>query len=341
LVGTYGSLSVNTTTGAYTYTPNATAINALNEDASDTFTVTVSDGVLSSTATYSVTIKATADTPPTAPASPNTTVAIATPAPQAPKVELVQATSSIYVDPGQGNSAPQTGVMAGGTVLPAPSNSAMPSAPPANPTTPAPNAAPERGSESNNAPAGGSTLVVNRAVPEVSFAAGQSLMFTLPADTFASSTAGQMTFKAVLVGADGRTEQALPSWIRFDPAAGTFSGEPPTGTPSVLRIKVIARDSQGNEAEVTLTIQNSSTSLKGSGAPAKPQSKLTDEAAVFAYDGEVPFIDIAVTEKPADKFQRLLKVDAKLAGRISLSEQIRMASRHRSGTDRLTMARRV
>jgi hypothetical protein len=199
----------------------------------------------------------------------------------------------------------------------------------------------ERTSAPANTPADTSTLVVNRAVPEVSFASGQSLTFTLPRDTFVSSAAGQMTLKAVLVDADGRTEQALPSWIRFDPVSGTFSGEPPSGAPAVLRIKVIARDSQGNEAEVTLTIQNASTSLQQGGTPAKPQSKLTDEASDFAYDGDLPFNDGALTKQATDKLQRLLKADAKLAGRVSLSEQIRQASRHRSSPDRTAMTRRV
>ncbi|MEJ6484640.1 Ig-like domain-containing protein [Nostoc punctiforme UO1] len=42
--GNYGILSLNTLTGAYTYTPNTTAINALKEDAIDYFNFTVSDG---------------------------------------------------------------------------------------------------------------------------------------------------------------------------------------------------------------------------------------------------------------------------------------------------------
>ena len=44
--GTYGTLTVDTSSGAYTYTKNASAIEALDssESASDVFTVTVSDG---------------------------------------------------------------------------------------------------------------------------------------------------------------------------------------------------------------------------------------------------------------------------------------------------------
>jgi VCBS repeat-containing protein len=46
LAGTYGTLTVNTVTGAYTYVKNSAAIEALNagQNPSDAFTVTVSDG---------------------------------------------------------------------------------------------------------------------------------------------------------------------------------------------------------------------------------------------------------------------------------------------------------
>lgn len=63
LAGTYGSLSVNTFTGAYTYTPSDSAINGLTANTTDTFTVTVSDGTLSATATYTVNLTAANDTP--------------------------------------------------------------------------------------------------------------------------------------------------------------------------------------------------------------------------------------------------------------------------------------
>jgi hypothetical protein len=55
-VGTYGTLSINSTTGAYTYTPNNNAINALSTTATDAFTLTVSDGSLSTTTTYIATL---------------------------------------------------------------------------------------------------------------------------------------------------------------------------------------------------------------------------------------------------------------------------------------------
>ena len=42
--GSYGTLYVNSATGAYDFVPNNAAINALSTTATDNFTVTVSDG---------------------------------------------------------------------------------------------------------------------------------------------------------------------------------------------------------------------------------------------------------------------------------------------------------
>ncbi|MDA7827197.1 DUF4347 domain-containing protein, partial [Rhodobacteraceae bacterium] len=57
--GTYGVLTLNTSTGAYTFTPNADEINALAAPDSEDFTVTVSDGsgsTASRTLTVSITV---------------------------------------------------------------------------------------------------------------------------------------------------------------------------------------------------------------------------------------------------------------------------------------------
>ncbi|NBV72161.1 MAG: hypothetical protein EBR60_09015, partial [Burkholderiaceae bacterium] len=60
-VGTYGTLSINSANGAYTYTPNNSAINALSTTASDAFTISVSDGSLSATTNYTVTLNGVAE----------------------------------------------------------------------------------------------------------------------------------------------------------------------------------------------------------------------------------------------------------------------------------------
>ncbi|MBD2683116.1 MULTISPECIES: DUF4114 domain-containing protein [Nostoc] len=66
LISNYGTLSLDTQTGAYTYTPNSTAINALTTNASDNFTFSVSDGTLSATQPFAVNITGADDTPTTA-----------------------------------------------------------------------------------------------------------------------------------------------------------------------------------------------------------------------------------------------------------------------------------
>jgi len=62
-VGTYGTLTVTSATGDYRYAPNASAINALRANASDTFAVTISDNALSATANLVVNITGVNDTP--------------------------------------------------------------------------------------------------------------------------------------------------------------------------------------------------------------------------------------------------------------------------------------
>ncbi len=61
--GTFGSLQVNVATGAYTFFPNGPALQGVSANASESFTVTVSDGSLSATAPYTVNIAGANDVP--------------------------------------------------------------------------------------------------------------------------------------------------------------------------------------------------------------------------------------------------------------------------------------
>ena len=65
LAGDYGTLAVDVATGAYTFTPNATAINALALGSNPTasFTVTASDGSLTGSNTLTVNLTGANDTP--------------------------------------------------------------------------------------------------------------------------------------------------------------------------------------------------------------------------------------------------------------------------------------
>lgn len=68
-VGTYGTLTINTSTGAYTFVPNMSAIKPLNtnDDPVDAFNLTVSDGTASGSGTLNFTIDSITDTEPSAP----------------------------------------------------------------------------------------------------------------------------------------------------------------------------------------------------------------------------------------------------------------------------------
>ena len=63
LVGSYGTLVLNKSSGEYVYTPDTAAINAANSTQSDSFTLTVSDGAASDSQTLSFTIVGVNDTP--------------------------------------------------------------------------------------------------------------------------------------------------------------------------------------------------------------------------------------------------------------------------------------
>jgi VCBS repeat-containing protein len=62
--GAYGQLSVNSTTGAYSYTPNNTSINSLaaGQTVTESFTLFATDGSLTSTKVFDITIKGATDT---------------------------------------------------------------------------------------------------------------------------------------------------------------------------------------------------------------------------------------------------------------------------------------
>ena len=62
-VGTYGTLYLNSATGAYLFQPSDGAIEALRATDSETFTVSVSDGIATTTQTLSVTLNGANDTP--------------------------------------------------------------------------------------------------------------------------------------------------------------------------------------------------------------------------------------------------------------------------------------
>ncbi|XJC96119.1 putative Ig domain-containing protein [Pectobacterium polonicum] len=100
--------------------------------------------------------------------------------------------------------------------------------------------------------------VVATPIPAQSVAQDGSLSFTVPAGTFTDPDGDTLTLSATL--ADGT---ALPAWLSFNPATGTFSGTPASGDIGNLTIKVTATD--GSSASVSTTF--SLTVTTGNEAP--------------------------------------------------------------------------
>jgi hypothetical protein len=78
---------------------------------------------------------------------------------------------------------------------------------------------------------------------------GQNASFTLPAGTFTDPLGESLTYSATLAGG-----QALPSWLTFNPATGTFSGTVPTAV-QTLDLQVTATNTSGLAVSETFDAQ--------------------------------------------------------------------------------------
>jgi hypothetical protein len=117
-------------------------------------------------------------------------------------------------------------------------------------------------------------LVVYRGVPDQFSESGTVIRFTIPADAFAHEKEdSQVVFSALLI--DG---SALPSWLVFDRVNGVFSGVAPDDFLGELKIKVVARDSKGQQAEAIFRFNVS----KADRAP-KAKLGLSEQLRGFAY----------------------------------------------------------
>ena len=100
-------------------------------------------------------------------------------------------------------------------------------------------------------PAPEAALFRYQGVPDQSFDVGTNLRFRLPSDAFVH-TREDATVVVQVQRTDGGP---LPSWLRFDATTGMFEGTVPEGAPSVLEIRVTARDNEGREATSIFRIE--------------------------------------------------------------------------------------
>jgi len=97
----------------------------------------------------------------------------------------------------------------------------------------------------NDAPAVAIKLAAQSANEDTAFS------YTLPAGSFSDPDAGdRLSYQASLI--DGNP---LPSWLRFDPQSGTFSGTPANGDVGLLQLRVTASDTAGATASQLFDLQ--------------------------------------------------------------------------------------
>ncbi|MBE9640255.1 DUF4347 domain-containing protein [Salipiger mangrovisoli] len=99
------------------------------------------------------------------------------------------------------------------------------------------------------------TPVITAAIADQSFEGEGSWVYQLPAATVFDAEGTGLTYAATLVdGAD------LPSWLSFDEASRTFSGNPPAGwSDASLDIEVTATDADGASVSDSFTLTLSGT----------------------------------------------------------------------------------
>ncbi len=142
--------------------------------------------------------------------------------------------------------------------------------------------------------------VLAQAIADQTATENSAFQFALPAGTFTDEDGDHLAFAATL--ADG---SALPSWLHFDGATGTFSGTPGSTDAGALDIKVVANDPSGATASDSFQLTVDATNS----APVVAQAiadQATNEDAPFSF--HVPagtFTDadgdaLALTAKLAD-----------------------------------------
>ncbi len=134
----------------------------------------------------------------------------------------------------------------------------------------------------NDAPTAGS--IANQSVNE-----DAALSFTLPANTFADVDVGDsLTLSATL--ADG---SALPGWLSFNPATGTFSGTPTNGDVGNINIRVTATDSSNALVSSTFVLTVVNTNDAPTAGSIANQSVNEDAALSFTLPANT-FADVDV-----------------------------------------------
>ncbi|TWB37238.1 autotransporter-associated beta strand repeat-containing protein [Nitrospirillum pindoramense] len=183
-----------------------------------------------------------------------------------------------------------------------------------------------------SASSGTTTLTLATPVSNQVLATGQQTTFQLPQGTFQSSD------PQVSLEARQSNGQPLPAWLTFNPATGTFTGQPPAGESGTIAITVTARDSNGNVAEAKFNMavgqdQQTGTGASGGGqAPGNrtPQQHAANDPAT-AVPSDLEPIQLAAYTGQGGTADDLAAKTANgpgrtPAGKLSLTAQLQAAA---------------
>ncbi|MGE5465819.1 MAG: DUF4347 domain-containing protein [Ignavibacteria bacterium] len=300
--GSFTTLSGFTDAGGGNYTFSGTAAAAQaairglvftpSGDFTTTFTVSVSDGTATTTDSSTTVVSAAQPIvpPPPAPAP--------APTPTPPTI-----------DPGGSNTVQ---VLLTGSTAPATSVAPPPAIvvppPPLMPAAFRP--ANELSGSLFSAQPEQSATTLSTTLPDRTIAATDGkVSFTIPSDALARSL-GSGNVQLSATQADGR---ALPAWLSFNAATGTFTGQAPAGAEGTVVIKVVAKDAAGREASTVFRV--------GFGKPAPQRPGAGTERPAPERLAPRGALDVPETQAAAGK---------PAPGRASFSEQLRQASRQSS-----------
>ncbi|WP_269326187.1 putative Ig domain-containing protein [Chromobacterium piscinae] len=123
-------------------------------------------------------------------------------------------------------------------------------------------------------PAGGAPQVAH-GVPDQTIKAGQPWQYTLPADVFKESIAGDALRYSIGMANGG----ALPDWLHVDAQSGQLSGTPRNAQAGTLALSVTATDQAGLSSQTTVNLQVTPTYQAPTVSQTLPAQALTSGSA--------------------------------------------------------------
>ena len=137
--------------------------------------------------------------------------------------------------------------------------------------------------------------VLENAIPDQTAWVGQAFSFQIPANTFSDPEGHALTWNSAKLPGN----QALPAWLTFEKATGTFTGKPASGDAGTLSVTVELFDAYLGVAEDTFDLvvrAPADLRLSSSSVAVSEGSEATYTVAL----AEAPHADVTVTVESDD-----------------------------------------